>query len=88
VVARQPTAPASLEVDRANRRYAFDEEYLYALAEAPREEHGGSWHGPHAYDIELAQLVDILLEVKAHDVVEHPELVAQRIVRHAEAVGS
>jgi 5-methyltetrahydropteroyltriglutamate--homocysteine methyltransferase len=86
----------------------------------------GSWHGPHAYDIELAQLVDILLEVKAHaylieganarhehewavwrdvtlppgrilipgvvthstDVVEHPELVAQRIVRYAEAVGA
>lgn len=86
----------------------------------------GSWHGPHAYDIELAHLVDILLEVKAHaylieganarhehewaiwrdvalppgrilipgvvthstDVVEHPELVAQRIVRYAEAVGA
>jgi 5-methyltetrahydropteroyltriglutamate--homocysteine methyltransferase len=85
-----------------------------------------SWHGPHAYDIELAQLVDILLEVKAHaylieganarhehewavwrdvtlppgrilipgvvthstDVVEHPELVAQRIVRYAELVGA
>ena len=25
----------------------------------------GSWHGPHAFDIEMAQLVDILLEVKA-----------------------
>jgi 5-methyltetrahydropteroyltriglutamate--homocysteine methyltransferase len=85
-----------------------------------------SWHGPHAYDIELGQLVDILLEVKAQaylieganarhehewavwrdvglppgrilipgvvthstDVVEHPELVAQRIVRYAEAVGA
>lgn len=85
----------------------------------------GSWHGPHAYDIELRQLVDILLEVKAHaylieganarhehewavwrdvalpagrilipgvvthstDVVEHPELVAQRILRYAVEVG-
>jgi 5-methyltetrahydropteroyltriglutamate--homocysteine methyltransferase len=86
----------------------------------------GSWHGPHAFDLELAHLVDILLEVKAQaylieganarhehewavwrdvalpdgkilipgvvthstDVVEHPELVAQRILRYAEAVGS
>jgi 5-methyltetrahydropteroyltriglutamate--homocysteine methyltransferase len=85
----------------------------------------GSWHGPHAYDIELKHLVDIMLSVKAHaylieaanarheheyvvwddvklpegkvlipgvvthstDVVEHPELVAQRIVRFAERVG-
>lgn len=181
------TAPASLEVYRANRHYGEDEEYLYALAEALRAEYEliaqsglvlqvddawlpalwdrigiemglkafrdrcrvrvqalnhalrnipedriryhmcwGSWHGPHAYDIELGQLVDILLEVKAQaylieganarhehewavwrevtlppgrvlipgvvthstDVVEHPELVAQRIVRYAEAVGA
>jgi 5-methyltetrahydropteroyltriglutamate--homocysteine methyltransferase len=180
------TAPASLEVYRDNAHYESDEAYLYALAEALREEYEliaqsglvlqvddawlpalwdrigiqmgldafrdrcrvrvqalnhalrnvpedrvryhmcwGSWHGPHAYDIELAQLVDILLEVNAQaylieganarhehewavwrevalpegkilipgvvthstDVVEHPELVAQRIVRYAEAVG-
>jgi 5-methyltetrahydropteroyltriglutamate--homocysteine methyltransferase len=85
----------------------------------------GSWHGPHAYDIELKHLVDIMLSVKARaylieganarheheyvvwddvklpagkilipgcvthstDVVEHPELVAQRILRFAERVG-
>jgi 5-methyltetrahydropteroyltriglutamate--homocysteine methyltransferase len=85
----------------------------------------GSWHGPHAYDLELKHLVDIMLKVKAHaylieaanvrheheyvvwddvkmpegkvlipgvithstDVVEHPELVAQRILRFAERVG-
>ena len=85
----------------------------------------GSWHGPHAYDIELRHLVDIMLKVKAQaylveganarheheyalwddvrlpegrilvpgvvthstDVVEHPELVAQRLVRYAEVVG-
>jgi 5-methyltetrahydropteroyltriglutamate--homocysteine methyltransferase len=79
----------------------------------------GSWHGPHAYDLELKFIVDLLLQVKAQaylieganarheheyavwdevklpagkilvpgvithstDVVEHPELVAQRIVR-------
>ena len=85
----------------------------------------GSWHGPHAFDLELSHLVDILLEVKAQaylveganarhehewavwrdvalpegkilipgvvthstDVVEHPALVAQRIVRYCEAAG-
>jgi 5-methyltetrahydropteroyltriglutamate--homocysteine methyltransferase len=25
----------------------------------------GSWHGPHARDLELVQLVDVLLEVNA-----------------------
>lgn len=85
----------------------------------------GSWHGPHAYDLELAKIVDIMLRVNAQaylieganarhehewalwqsvklpqgkilipgvithstDVVEHPELVAQRIVRYAQVVG-
>ncbi|HEY7670655.1 MAG TPA: cobalamin-independent methionine synthase II family protein [Gammaproteobacteria bacterium] len=85
----------------------------------------GSWHGPHAHDIELKYIVDIMLSVKAHaylieaanvrheheyvvwddvklpegkilipgvvthstDVVEHPELVAQRIQRFAKRVG-
>lgn len=85
----------------------------------------GSWHGPHAYDLELAKIVDIMLQVKAQaylieganarhehewalwqsvklpkgkilipgvithstDVVEHPELVAQRITRYAQVVG-
>jgi 5-methyltetrahydropteroyltriglutamate--homocysteine methyltransferase len=85
----------------------------------------GSWHGPHAYDLELKHLVDILLAVKAQaylieganarheheyavwetarlpegkilipgvithstDVVEHPELVAQRIQRFAAVLG-
>ena len=85
----------------------------------------GSWHGPHAYDIELKYIVDIMLKVKAHaylieaanarheheyvvwddvklpdgkilipgcvthstNVVEHPELVAQRILRFAKRVG-
>ena len=85
----------------------------------------GSWHGPHAYDLELKRIVDLLLKVKAQaylieganarheheyavwdevdlpagkilipgvvthstDVVEHPELVSQRIRRFAERVG-
>jgi 5-methyltetrahydropteroyltriglutamate--homocysteine methyltransferase len=85
----------------------------------------GSWHGPHAYDLELKFIVDLLLKVKAQaylieganarheheyavwdelklpagkilipgvithstDVIEHPELVAQRIVRYARRVG-
>jgi len=85
----------------------------------------GSWHGPHAFDIEMRHMVDIMLRVKAQaylfeaanarhehefavwdsvklpagkivvpgvvthstDVVEHPELVAQRIRNFAERVG-
>ena len=85
----------------------------------------GSWHGPHAYDIELKDVVDLMLKVKAQaylieganarheheyavwddvrlpagkrlipgvvthstDVVEHPEVVAQRIQRFADRVG-
>jgi len=85
----------------------------------------GSWHGPHAHDLELGFLVDLLLKVKAQaylleganarheheyavwdevklpagkilvpgvvthstDVIEHPELVSQRIQRFARRVG-
>lgn len=102
----------------------------HALSNIPEEQIRyhlcwGSWHGPHAYDIELVHIVDIMLSVKARaylveaanarhaheyavwdevklpegkilipgvvthstDVVEHPELVAQRIRRFAERVG-
>ena len=85
----------------------------------------GSWHGPHAHDLPLRDIVDILLKVNVqtysieaanpqheHErevwkdvklpegkilisgvithksyVVEHPDLVAQRIVRYADLVG-
>ena len=85
----------------------------------------GSWHGPHAYDLELFHIVDIMLKVRAQaylieganarhehevavwedvklpagkilipgvvthstDVVEHPELVSQRLQRYAHLVG-
>jgi 5-methyltetrahydropteroyltriglutamate--homocysteine methyltransferase len=85
----------------------------------------GSWHGPHAYDLELDHIVDLMLKVKAQaylieganarhehevavwentrlpdgkilipgvvthstDVVEHPELVAQRLQRYAALIG-
>jgi len=85
----------------------------------------GSWHGPHAYDIPLKDMVDVLLRVKAQgysieganarheheyrlwetvklpdhkvlipgvvahatDIVEHPELVSERIQRYARLVG-
>jgi 5-methyltetrahydropteroyltriglutamate--homocysteine methyltransferase len=85
----------------------------------------GSWHGPHAYDLELRYITDILLHVHAGaylieaanarhehewqvwesvrlppnkvlvpgvvthstDVVEHPDLVAQRLQRFAGVVG-
>jgi 5-methyltetrahydropteroyltriglutamate--homocysteine methyltransferase len=86
----------------------------------------GSWHGPHAFDIEMAQMVDVMLAVKAQaylfeaanarhehehavwkttklpegkilipgvvthatDIVEHPDLVAERILRFAQHVGA
>ena len=85
----------------------------------------GSWHGPHATDIPLAEIVDLMLTVNAgtylveaanvrheHEyhlwesvslpdgkklapgvvthstnLIEHPELVAERIVRFADRVG-
>ena len=85
----------------------------------------GSWHGPHVYDIAMADIVDVMLRVNAQcylfeaanprheheyvmwesvklppgkiivpgmvthstDVVEHPELVSQRIQRFAKLVG-
>jgi 5-methyltetrahydropteroyltriglutamate--homocysteine methyltransferase len=85
----------------------------------------GSWHGPHAYDLEFERIADIVLKVKAQaflieganarheheyavweklklpagkilipgvvthstDVIEHPELVSQRIQRYARLVG-
>jgi 5-methyltetrahydropteroyltriglutamate--homocysteine methyltransferase len=85
----------------------------------------GSWHGPHAYDLEMKDFIDVMLAVKAGaysfeaanarheheyavwesvklpvgkiiipgvithstDVIEHPELVAQRIQRFAKLVG-
>jgi 5-methyltetrahydropteroyltriglutamate--homocysteine methyltransferase len=178
-------APASAEVDMGNEHYATQEELLWALAEALREEYRlivdsgfqlqvddawipalwdhdpsldlatyrrfcesriealnhalgglpedrvryhlcwGSWHGPHATDIPLGEIVDLMLKVNAgiysieaanvrheHEyrlwetvrlpegkklapgvvthstnLIEHPELVAERIVRFAERVG-
>lgn len=102
----------------------------YALRDIPEDRVRyhlcwGSWHGPHAHDLELKHLVDILLSVKAQaylieaanarheheyvlwetvklpagkilipgvithstDVVEHPELVSQRIQRFAALLG-
>ena len=85
----------------------------------------GSWHGPHAHDIPLADIVDVMLAVKAKfysfeaanvrheheyrlwervplppgkvimpgivthstDLIEHPELVSERIQRFARLVG-
>lgn len=180
------TAPASLEVYRSNEYYSREEDFLYALAEALRQEYQaivdagiilqvddawlpalwdrigiqmgleafqrrcqlrvealnhalrgipedrvryhfcwGSWHGPHAYDLELKHLLNVLLSVRAQaylieganarheheyavwetarlpegkilipgvithstDIVEHPELVAQRILRFTALLG-
>lgn len=180
------TAPGSIEVYRSNEFYSREEDFLYALAEALRQEYKaivdagillqiddawlpalwdrigiemgleafqrrcqvrvealnhalrgipedrvryhfcwGSWHGPHAYDLELKHLLNVLLSVRAQayliegantrheheyvvwetarlpkgkilipgvithstDIVEHPELVAQRILRFTALLG-
>jgi len=179
-------APASVAPDRLDEYYQSDEEYVFAVAEALREEYKaivdagfilqvddaylalsyevmvppgtlrdyrkwasiriealnhalkglpeertryhvcwGSWNGPHAYDVELKRIVDLILRVRtggyllemanprhehewrvwkdvklprgrvlipgvishATNVVEHPELVAERLVRLAKLVG-
>jgi 5-methyltetrahydropteroyltriglutamate--homocysteine methyltransferase len=102
----------------------------HALANVPEEQIRyhlcwGSWHGPHSHDIPLADMVDVMLAVKAetylfeaanarheHEyevwqhvklpegkilapgvvthstpLIEHPELVSQRIQRFAKIVG-
>jgi 5-methyltetrahydropteroyltriglutamate--homocysteine methyltransferase len=179
-------APASIEIDFGNEHYDSQEDLLYAIADALREEYRlildagfqlqvddawipalwdrepgleldeyrrfaairidalnhaleglpeervryhlcwGSWHGPHAHDVPLAEIVDLMLRVNAgtylieaanvrheHEVhlwetvklpdgkklapgvvthstnlIEHPALVAERIVRFAERVGA
>ena len=111
---------AKLRIDAVNHALAGipEERVRYHLC-------WGSWHGPHAYDLEMKDFVDVMLQVKAGaysfeaanarheheyavwetvklptgkvvipgvithstDVIEHPELVAQRIVRFAHRVG-
>ena len=179
-------APGTIELQRKNEYYATDEEFLFAIADAMREEYRaiveagfilqiddprvvtqygmpdpapsieeyrkfaslrveainhaiqglpedrvryhlcwGSWHGPHVTDVPLRDIVDIVLQVNAgaycveaanprhaHEwevwenvklpdgkilvpgvvahttnIVEHPELVAQRIVNYARMLG-
>jgi 5-methyltetrahydropteroyltriglutamate--homocysteine methyltransferase len=120
-----------LGLDAFRKRCAVRIEALnHALRNIPEERIRyhlcwGSWHGPHAYDIELKYIVDLMFSVKSSaylieaanvrheheyvvwddvklpegkilipgcvthstDVVEHPELVAQRIRRFAKRVG-
>ena len=116
----------------AYRRYCMMrvEALNHALRDIPEEKVRyhlcwGSWHGPHAFDIPMADMVDIMLSVKAqtylfeaanarheHEyviwedvklpegkvlapgvvshataLIEHPELVSQRIQRFAKLVG-
>jgi 5-methyltetrahydropteroyltriglutamate--homocysteine methyltransferase len=178
-------APGTLEHWLKNDYYPSDEAYLFALADAMREEYNaivkagfllqvddpdlpdawqinshmsvaeyrkyaelrvdalnhalrdippervrfhtcwGSYHGPHKYDIPLRDIVDLILKVRANtysieasnprhehewrvweevklpdgkvlvpgvvghatDIVEHPELIADRLVRYAKVVG-
>ena len=53
----------------------------------------GSWHGPHTTDIPLADIVEpgkvLIPGVVSHatNIVEHPQVVADRIVRYARVIG-
>jgi 5-methyltetrahydropteroyltriglutamate--homocysteine methyltransferase len=112
------------------RCFARVEALNHALRNIPEEKVRyhmcwGSWHGPHAFDIEMRHMVDVMLKVKAQaylfeaanarhahehvvweetrlpegkilvpgvvthstDLVEHPELVAQRIGAFQRHVG-
>lgn len=114
------------------RAYAFDsiEVLNHALDGLPEDRIRyhlcwGSWHGPHANDIPLADIVDIMLDVRvgaylieaanprheheyhlwedvklpdgktlipgvvthSTNLIEHPELVAERITRYADRLG-
>ncbi len=121
----------AMGIDAFRKRCAVRVEALnHALKNVPEDRVRyhlcwGSWHGPHAHDLEMIKIVDIMLNVKAQaylieaanarheheyavwddvklpagkilipgvishatDGIEHPELVAQRIVRFAERVG-
>jgi 5-methyltetrahydropteroyltriglutamate--homocysteine methyltransferase len=115
------------------RRYAAQsiEVLNHALAGLPADRIRyhlcwGSWHGPHANDVPLAAIADLMLRVNADaflveaansrheheyhlwedlklpdgkilvpgvvthatNIIEHPELVAERIVRYADRVGA
>ncbi len=117
---------------KAYQRYCMVrvEALNHALKNVPEEQIRyhlcwGSWHGPHAHDIPMADMIDIMLSVKAqmylfeaanarheHEytlwervklptgkilapgvvshataLIEHPELVSQRIQRFAQLVG-
>lgn len=55
----------------------------------------GSWHGPHTTDLDLKYLVELMFTInvryysfEAANLVEHPELVADRITRFAKRVGA
>jgi 5-methyltetrahydropteroyltriglutamate--homocysteine methyltransferase len=111
---------ARLRIDALNHALAGipEERVRYHLCR-------GSWHGPHTHDLPLTHIIDLMLRVKAQaysfeaanvrhehewkvwkdvelpdgkllmpgvvshatNLVEHPELVADRIVRFAEVVG-
>jgi hypothetical protein len=49
----------------------------------------GSWHGAHTHDLPLKEIIDLVPGVVSHatNLVEHPELIVQRIRNFADAVG-
>ncbi len=51
----------------------------------------GNYEGPHHYDIPLREILPLVLKARpaaiSFNFIEHPELVAERLVRYAEVVG-
>lgn len=49
----------------------------------------GNYEGPHHDDMPLADIIDIVFEAidSTTNYIEHPDLVAQRLVRYAQRVG-
>jgi 5-methyltetrahydropteroyltriglutamate--homocysteine methyltransferase len=112
---------------RAAQRVELINHSLRGLPEEQLRYHicWGSWHGPHAHDLPLKDIVDLMLQVRAQaysieaanvrhehewkvwqdvklpdgkilipgvvshatNVIEHPEVVADRIIRYANLVG-
>lgn len=131
LAAEWDAAPDDLEMSEYRRIVDERIEMLnHALAAIPEEQIRyhlcwGGWHGPHSSDIELKDIADLILKIRAGaysleaanprhehewriwqehrlpegkalvpgvvthktDILEHPDVVADRICRYAEAVG-
>jgi 5-methyltetrahydropteroyltriglutamate--homocysteine methyltransferase len=85
-------SPTSVELWQSNRYYPTQEEYLFAIAGAysfegtnPRHEH--EWQIWETTTLPDGAILIPGVITQSSVLVEHPELVAQRLVRYANCVG-